>query len=294
MARRRQLDQSLVRFKRVSDLFVDGTEVVLQEDPLVMVWVHKLNSFEDEEARRDGLAYRSLMLLQIERQGEDHSEISQFMMEYEAADHEGKAELLANLYSQEDLVLAIDDTDAEERWQDRGEMLRRRETLEELLEEDEKKTLLEEMQEYFNEIQEAMKRRTKERQNEFRAYDESRLRKEFRKKAAEAVTLNYFIQERDITMIYYALRDCEATRRGDHSNCSHKRLLDDREQVRDLPEELITKIKDAMDNVEVNPREAGNSDAPQPSSGLSEQPSEEEESKDSSPKVMSVASLPRR
>lgn len=294
MARKPRLDPSLMRLKRVSDLFVEGRELVLQDDPLVMVWVHKLNSFEDEDARQDGLSFRSIRLLNIEKTGDDHPAVAPLMLEFEAADHEGRAEMLANLYSQDDLVGAMDDVDSEERWQDRSEMLRRSDALETVTTDDEKQNLLDEMKEYFEAIQEELKKRTKTRQNEFRGYPEPELRDEFRKKAAEAVTLNDFIAERDITTIFYALRDCEATSMGDHAGCSHKRLLEDREQVRDLPEGLLSKVKEALGSIEVNVREAGNSDAPQPSSGQSEQPSEEEASEDSSQTVMSIASLPQR
>ena len=294
MSRKLRLDPSLMRLKRVSDLFVSGKELVLQEDPLVMVWVHKLNSFEEEDARQDGLAYRSVRLLSIEKDGDQHPAIASLMLEFEAADHDTRSEMLANLYSQDDLVAAMDDVDTEERWQDRSEMLRRRDVIETVASDEDKQNLVDEMKEYFEEIQKNLKRRTDERQYEFRAYSEEALRKEFRKKAAEAVTLSDFISERDITTIFYALRDCESDTPGDHSNCTHKRLLDDRDQVRDLPEELLEKVQAALASIEVNPREAGNSDAPQPSSGQSEQHSEEEASQDSSPSVMSVASLPLR
>ena len=290
-----KVDKSLARLKRVSDLFVEGKEVVLQEDPVVMVWVNKLNSFEDDEARRDGLAFRSLQMIQIERSDGEHPAVASLVADYESNDRQGRADILANLYSQEDLLHAMDEVDSTEKWQERGELIRRGELLDGAnLDVESSQALVEESAAYFKEVQTELERRTKERSQEFVRMPEPSLRDDFLKKAAETVSISTFIRERDVTSIYYALRNCESSVPGSHGSCAHERLLEAREQVLDLPDGLVKAVQSALEELDISPREAGNSDAPTPSSGQSEQPSEQEESPASTPMVTSLASLPLR
>jgi hypothetical protein len=103
-------------------------------------------------------------------------------------------------------------------------------------------------------------------------------------------TLDVFVQERRQTQLWYAMRECDAVdlstelgeHRWDHSACDHsKRLMAERAEVRTLPDAVIEKVQDAIDGVTINPRAAGNSDAPASSSGSSEPASAEAE--DSTP-----------
>ena len=84
------------------------------------------------------------------------------------------------------------------------------------------------------------------------------------------------MEERRVTELYYAIRVCEASRDGmayDHTRCDHRqRALDSRDQVRSLPEQVLVKVIEALDQLNVPQREAGNSDAPVSSSASSEQP----------------------
>lgn len=288
----RAVDTALLRLKRVSDLFVEGTEVVLSEDPLVMVWVNKLNSFEDDEARKDGLAYRSLAQLRIEREGDFHPAIAGYIAEFEAEDKDGRAKKLADLFSQEDLIAAMNEVDGADEWQEKGNMLRHGEMLADDATVEEQAAIAAETMRYFEAIQQELERRNIARAGEFKSLPDAELSKQFRKKVVEIVTLDNFVKARDVSVVFFALRHCDATKPGEHAMCRHDRLLEDRKQVESLPEGLVAKVKEALENIDVNPREAGNSDAPTPSSESSERLSEPEESVPSTPRVMSSVSLP--
>lgn len=283
---------ALLRLKRVSDLFVEGTEVVLSEDPFVMVWVNKLNSFEDDEARKDGLAFRSLAQLHIEREGDFHPAIAGYVAEFESGTQEERAKRLADLHSQEDLIAAMNEVDGREEWQEKGDMLRRGELIADTGDVEAQTAVAAQTLKYFEEIQTELEKRNADRVSELKGIPEEEMAKQFRKKAVEVVTLDDFVRARDITTVFFALRHCDASKPGNHSKCKHERLLEDRSQVETLPEGLVTQVKEALDNTDVNPREAGNSDAPTPSSESSEQPNEPEESQPSIRQVTSSVSLP--
>ena len=55
------------RLRRITDLFEEGVVVPLGEDldGPILLWVNKLNSFQVEEARRDGVARRGMRLAEL-------------------------------------------------------------------------------------------------------------------------------------------------------------------------------------------------------------------------------------
>src|SRR3954466_13668623 len=57
------------RLRRITELFEEGVVVALGEDTTgpILVWVNKLNSFQTEEARRDGIARRGMRLAALGR-----------------------------------------------------------------------------------------------------------------------------------------------------------------------------------------------------------------------------------
>ena len=126
------------------------------------------------------------------------------------------------------------------------------------------------------------------------AVDRDELTREFLERWRQRISLDEFMEERRVTELYYALRVCQATRDGgtyDHTPCDHRqRALAAREQVRGLPEQVLTKAIEAIDGLNVTPREAGNSVAPVSSSAPSEQPNVPEDSTPSIPEATSNGS----
>lgn len=114
------------------------------------------------------------------------------------------------------------------------------------------------------------------------------LEEDFYERWRERASIDEYMREKRVTEIWYAMRDCQATgdpRSGwDHRTCNHsRRLLDERREVRELPEDLILRVIEALDELEMPVREAGNLAAPATSSASSEQHNAAEESTPSTP-----------
>jgi hypothetical protein len=276
------------RLRRVTDLFVEGTEMYLGDDDRgepVVVWVNKLNSFEVEEARRDAVAARGLRLLELEK--EDNPERQAMMLQVHRWDEGRLKKARVDQVSDELYMAAISDLEADEEWADNIATLRRLPTLlrdENAPKDDKRWAQFDELnQEYLSVLQDRLSKLQDEKTREFDQLDRETLVDDFMESWRSRLSLDEFMQEKRRTELFFALRDCKASRvkfdggeRWEHQGCDHTvRLMESRGQVSSLPEGIIERAMDVMDGVTVPQREAGNSDAPASSSASSEQPSEE-------------------
>lgn len=283
----------LTRIKRVTDLFEEGREVVLDDsdmDDPVLVWVNKINPFEQEECRKDGSVGRARAMLRL--QDPESAEAILFNDALQGRNKENLAQALAYTHQNEDYVGALDDIKADEAWKDKLELLERGdEQLRDAgaaLDDEEQSRLAALNQEYMAAINDLVEKRQEDRKAEYLAMTEDEVREAYMESYQAQAGSNGFLNEYRTTEMYYALRDCSATpdeKLGwDHSKCSHRvRLCDSRAEIRELPEGLITKVREAITLLNMNPRDAGNSDAPASSSASSERASVQEESTPSTP-----------
>jgi len=284
---------NLDRLSRITDLFLEGKELHFGDDDTgkpILVWVNKLNSFEDEEARRDGSAARSMRLLALNDENPEIMSAREELAEFTRAE---LVEIIAAQSFDEDYLLAIDDVEADDDWADNLEALRMSLLLKDsdIPEDDPRWAQSSELnQKYVVTINELTAKRQTDRQNEYSRMDLDELMDQFIKNWKARVGLGEFFAEQRITQLFYALRDCQATAKPDggwdHSKCRHERLLQERSQVRGLPEDLLERGIETLGEITVDRRTAGNSDVPTNSSESSGQQKQEEESTPSIPKVM--------
>jgi hypothetical protein len=283
---------NLDRLSRITDLFLEGREMDFGTDadgkPIV-VWVGKLNSFEEEEARRDGSAARSLRMLAL---NDDNPEVREAREELSELVREELIQVIAAQNFDEDYLLAVDDVESDEEWKEKLSAMRMSLLLpdSEVPEDDPRhKQAYELNQEYLQAINDAATKRQAERQADCQMKDLDELQDLFVKNWKTRVGLSEFFAEQRVTQLFYSLRDCQAMNEGDgkydHSRCKHTRLLSERSQVRSLPEEVLEKGIAMLQEITVDRRTAGNSDVPMSSSESSEQPKQAEESTPSIPKV---------
>jgi hypothetical protein len=145
-------------------------------------------------------------------------------------------------------------------------------------------------QEYMKALNDLVEARQEKRVAEYLTKTEDELAKDYEKSYRDQAGSNGFLNEYRTTELYYALRDCSAVPNEnlgwDHSKCSHReRLCGSRAEERELPGVLIEKVREAITLLNMNPRDAGNSDAPASSSASSERRSVQEESTPSTPDV---------
>lgn len=286
---------SLDRIRRVTDLFVEGQELFLGMDDNqrdVIVWVKKLNSFEVEEARRDGVAARGLRLLELNK--EDSPERMALQMQMDRWTDDQLREYRVGQQGDEIYLDAINDLEADENWGERVQMIRRMPQLlkdENAPEDDPRRKQLDEANsEYLTEIQTRVTKLRDTKLADLKGSTREDLEAEYFEAWASRASLDEFMGERRITEIFIALRDCKATKDGprwNHSGCEHERLLNARSQVRELPEQVLEKISNLLEGITIPQREAGNSAAPANSSASSEpQSAAEVQSTGSTPDVM--------
>lgn len=292
------------RLRRVTDLFVEGTELYLGMDDggkPVLIWVNKLNSFETEEARRDGLARRGERVLQLSK--EDNPERLALEMSLSSWTMQQLAEARASQLSEETYLGVVNDIEAEAEWQEKLALMRRLPSLLDdsgVSSEDPRWKELDEIRTgYLNEIRTRQEKTHAEQVREFLATDREELQKSFFEAWSNRASLDSYMEEKQVTELFYAMRDCVATERGrtesgailwDHTDCNHNsRLCTERADVRKLPEGIIERVIETLEEIVVPQRESGNSDAPASSSASSERPSKEEASTASTPEETSPA-----
>jgi len=283
---------NLDRLSRITDLFLEGKEMDFGVDadglPIV-VWVGKLNSFEEEEARRDGSAARSLRMLAL---NEDAPEVREAREELGELTRTELIQIIAAQNFDEDYLLAVDDVESDEEWKEKLEAMRMTFLLPDadLAEDDPRHEQAYELnRDYLVAINEAATKRQAAREADCQMKDLDDLQDLFIKNWKTRVGMAEFMAEQRSTQLFYALRDCQAVSEGEgkwnHSRCKHTRLLSERSQVRSLPEEVLEKGIAMLQQITVDRRTAGNLDVPMSSSESSGQPKQEEESTPSIPKV---------
>jgi hypothetical protein len=293
------------RLRRVTDLFVEGRECYLGMDEgnkPVIIWVNKLNSFETEEARRDGMVRRGQRIMELSK--EDNPEFVQLQATVHRWSDRELAERRVDQKSEEIYLEVVNELQSEESWAEKLAIMRRMPDLlrdSKAPDSDPRYAEVEDLNsQYLNEVRERQAAKQEQALREFEGADRAEMESEFFEAWRERVSLDEFMQERRITEMFYAMRDCVATEKGrdsvtnrvlfDHTNCNHaERLLQERKQVRELPEYLLNQVIDLIDDITVPQRESGNSDAPASSSASSEPRNEEADSTASTPEEVSPA-----
>ena len=279
------------RLRRVTDLFIEGETLYMGMDDdgqPVTLWVNKLNSFEVEESRRDGMAARGLRLMELQA---DNS--TEFLAAQHLVKRWSDEELFTVRVSQlaDDLYLDVmNDLEADDEWSEKIQLLRRMPQMledEKAPEDDPRRKQLHELNVgYLEQIRNRQEASQKKAFKEVGKQGRENVERDYFEAWRNRTSLDEYMETRRMSEMFFSLRDCSAqegegstaeSRRWNHSACSHgRRLLESRSQVRELPEEVITRVVDALDGIVVSERAAGNSDAPASSSASSEQASASE------------------
>src|SRR3954466_14924513 len=111
------------RLRRITDLFEEGVVVPLGVDQTgdLLLWVNKLNSFQTEEARRDGVARRGMRLSELGKP--DTPERAAIDSEVETMTLDELRQAWVNQQAEEMYLAALDDIDAEPEWRERLDVI---------------------------------------------------------------------------------------------------------------------------------------------------------------------------
>ena len=286
------LNSRIEKFKRVTDLFEQGKVVVLSDDPEdpLLVWVNKLNPFEQDECRKDGAVGRARALERLTVEDSPEAQVMRAALADRGRDH--LVEALVSQRSNEFYVRSLDEIRTMEEWQDKLLILDRADAqmMDAGLPEDaEENTRLAALNaEYMGAVNALMESYVEDARTEYGALTDEQLREAFMDTYKESTGSAGFLNEYRITEMYFSLRDCQGKSDGyggwTHAGCNHReRLCETRAAIRELPEELIARVRDAILTLSMSPKDAGNSDAPASSSASSERPKQAAESTPSTP-----------
>lgn len=279
----------LADLKRVTDLFIEGTEVVfpVPDGEPVLLWVNKLNPFQVEECQRDGRAARSRVVLAIKDKGT--AEYLTFEATMSEMDQVALVEAVLDQRNNTRFLDAVDDMRRDKEWIERIEAAGR---LTSDMSDAEREQVVKINEEYADELQKCIDARRDSERLEMIAMDRASMEEEYRKGWLEGNGYNAFQREYTKTNLFYSVRLCQGVRTPvgswDHTACNghQQRALDDREESTQLPSGMVTALVEACREVEVPNRDARFSDAPPSSSESSVQQNEPEESTPSTQEVI--------
>lgn len=270
---------SRAKYRRLPELYVAGTELVLKDG--AVMWLQVLNPFQTEEARHDAQVARSRLVMALKEHG------SAEMAFVEAALwQDGEAGARARLVEDkcnEAIAKIVNDIRDDPDWKERLDIMDRSDDTATL--EDSEKALLTEIQlAYVGAIQKAMDSERDYFTSKYSDADRQTLLDEYSKiyidrRGAELATAEYRVVE-----IWYGARVCEGTHdesgTWDHSACEgHQvQVFESKAEVRQLPTDLSDLLSTAYDELSMSIRDAKDLDRLASSSDSSRQPSAAEES----------------
>jgi len=269
------------KLRRAIELFEEGEPLNLAPEGKEPEWVyvHKPNGFEHEEAIMDGRVARALYL-EMYRPGSKERRAVEATGRGLGLDELVEAIILGR--GNDLFMKAHDEVRARKDWADRLVLLDRAQVLAPDARPEERAALEEVQVDFYRALGEEQERLICELRRELS--QEAKVDRQ----AVEQTWLEGFIKNqasgefltaRQQTDIYFAFCAGEV-RQKDGKEVVEKgeRMLEDRTQVRTLPDGLLECVVSALDRVNMSQKEAGNSDAPTDSSSSSEQQSKPEAS----------------
>lgn len=277
--------------RRITDLFDEGKELVLREDPPVLVWVNKLNSFEQDEVRTDGAVARARLILAMKEIGTPEKAL------YEAELGDLKVDVLRDALlgtrQTEWFMEATQEMRVDEEWAEKVAMVERQDELDEMTKEEAELTV-KLNQEYLDELNRRVAEFRAEEVRALESLDEGSLREKHREAWLDQQGMSAFSKAYQKTQVYFALRLCNASKKNehgawDHSPCDHtQRACDTRADVTRIPTELTEKVITSLRLQSMPSVDARFLAGAASSSVSSQRPSAEEDSAVSIPAVTSV------
>lgn len=278
------------RRRRITDLYTVGE--VLQVAPGQMVFVKKLNQFEEGEARADAMAARSRMVLA--QRDDTNPEAKALRAAIGRMDTDNLIEGIVNSRFTRYMADANMSIHGDPEWSERMSIIDR--TDRETATEQEIKVMDDINSSYLAELNERAKKAEADDRHELFGLDIEEVRHAYEEAIIETRATAVYIGEYKFGQLAWAIRMCDAEQPSegqewDHTACTHERLYVDEEIeegsgkrvkravefVREEPDALLDEYVSALDRVHVPVGQAKGSGSRQSSSAPSQPQNEEEE-----------------
>lgn len=272
------------KYKKLTDLYTPGKEVVF-EDGTVM-WLQVMNPFEVDDARKDAQAARGRLTNALKAIGSQ--DFDAVMGSFLARGKENAISDLVNAKSLEWYIKAQQEIEVDPEWTERMAIIERtsEESVAVGLEPAEKEYLATINNEWLAEIDKRLREEQEYQRGHWERMSEAELLEEYREVYLDKRGNDLAVREYNLTEMYYGCRVCDAAPDEDghfsadaHKACNHKeRVFETKEEVRELPEELVVQIRTGFDALSMSVRDARFSRRQGSSSDSSPLPSEAEAS----------------
>lgn len=246
------------RYLRLIDLYAVGTELEMSDGSVM--WLQTMNSLERHEALADAQAAQSRVALAL--RDEDSAERLKIQVMFTANGREGALLHLRQAHEAKAYLEALDEIESEEEWKEKVDMLRRADDLAAIPSDEEadyQRRLLvkfsEEVEKRTGQILDAEQRRLEDLSDDD-LFDEY-LSWWGGQRGAEVGLVEYRYVE-----AMFAARSCVATKNADgawdHDDCEQHsvRIFETKDEVKALPEGMLTEIFSTLAQIEVTDREA--------------------------------------
>lgn len=280
------------KYRKIADLYVRGKELVF-DDGTVM-WVQVLNDFERAECRRAAQAERGKLVMALREL--DTPEWRQLQGAFYSQTRDLTIDELVNGRLAEWYVKVADGIQNDPDWAERREILSRADEVTALPEEDPQRQLVDKLnREWVDEIDRRLKEERDFYTESLTSFSEDELLTEYKERWVERRGTSLALAEYNLSEVFHVARVCDAVvpdegEPFDHSACkSHAmRVFETLAEVRDLPDELILKIRAVLELMAMTERDARFSDRSLSSSSPSQGP---EQPADSTPSIPSESEL---
>jgi hypothetical protein len=273
------------RLSKLTDLFQEGkcAAVRTAAGSEMPIWINKLSPFENEQCNHEGRIARARMMLAIREVGTPEADL--FEAGASSAKPDAIVQALLATKANEQLVKVIRELHSDPDWKPKLEILEwSSEQIAALAEDDPQvQVMTKVLNEYQAEIDSRTQHLRDELREELRGLSEPDLREQYLESYIEEQGVRAFTLEQQKSQVFYALRRCEGTDHGEHTwtheNCDHsQRWLEDRSEVDQLPELLLTQIRAAYESLNMPADVARFSEGPASSSASSGPSSKQEDS----------------
>lgn len=270
---------SRAKYRKLPDLYVRGTELPF-EDGTVM-WLQVMNPFELEEARRDAQVAKARFILAMKEVGSPDYDNLRGVFAARSTDQ--IVDEICDIYYPEHFTKAMESVETDSEWKERVEVLRRADEVINLPEEDPEHKLLTKINtDWLTEVNKRVQDEQDYLRRELEALEVDQLFERYEEQWVERRGTAIAMSAYNLAEVFYSCRVCDAVKTDDgynHDACDHKmRVWETKEEIKELPEELFTVVRQGLTAVSMTVREAKNSDRLLSSSASSQQPNQVEES----------------
>lgn len=268
------------RFKRLTDLFVQGKTVKLPDG--TYLWVQAINAYERDECISDAQTARSRLVMALRERGDEHVKIEARMAE------RGRDAMVVDLATAKvegkyaDIVA---DIEADPDWKERVEMLRRKDdAISTPLSTEESELLQKVSDDWYAEISSRVEAEQAHLVEHYTRVDDQDLLHDYLEAWLDRRGSDVATAEYALTELWYATRYCEATVDADgtvsHARCGGhpERVFESKTEARAMPDGLRELLVQALAELTWAARDPKDSASPQSSSDSSPTPNEPAES----------------